>query len=385
MIRVAIIGTGAIADTHIAAYKQFSPRCQIVALVDVLPEKAYLKAQKHGLSVPVFSNCEELLESVEFDAASVCVPPFAHAEVAVALLKAGKHVLLEKPMATSLEECDAIVEAAKASGAYLSVVSQNRFKHSVMKLKRLLDSGILGKVLHAQVDSFWWRGNNYYELWWRGTWENEGGGCTINHSVHHIDILLWLIGMPVEVQAVIANLNHTNSEVEDFSTAVLFYQDGRIAQITASLIHHGEDQQLVFQTERAKVAIPWQVKAFRSRPNGFPEDDPDTVAMIQQFYDQLPLLPTEGHTAQIDNFISTIEGKDVLIVDGEQGRRTIELITAIYWAAHITAPVKLPITKECPFYTKDGILRNAKRFHKKIRSVQTLDDEHISFGRDLGR
>jgi UDP-N-acetyl-2-amino-2-deoxyglucuronate dehydrogenase len=385
MLKIALLGAGAVADAHIQAYLKFSDRARLVALVDLFPDKAQAKAAKYSLDARIFGSLQELLAWGQFDAASVCLPPFEHAPATIALLQAGKHVLTEKPMATCLQECDAMIDAARASGRVLSVVAQNRFKTPIMKLKRVLESGLVGRILHAQVDSFWWRGSRYYDLWWRGTWEKEGGGCTLNHAVHHIDLFQWLMGMPAELQAVTANLSHDNSEVEDFAAAILTYPDGRIGQITASLVHHGEEQQLVFQTQRAKVAVPWQVKASRQKDNGFPEDDPELGGQIQQLYDQLPALAHEGHDGQIGNFLDAIEGRAPLLVDGEQGRRTLELITAIYQAGHLGQRVTLPLSPESPFYTREGILRHARRFHQKIRSIDQFQTNEITFGRDLGR
>lgn len=380
MIKIAILGAGAIADTHIQACLRLRDRCQIVAVADLYPEKAVEKVAKHGLTATVGRDHAELLARVDFDAVSVCLPPFAHAEASLELLRAGKHVLVEKPMATCLHECDAMLEAARACGAILSVVAQNRFKTPMMKLKRVLESGLLGKVLHAQVDSFWWRGSDYYDLWWRGTWAKEGGGCTMNHAVHHIDIFQWLIGLPTEVQAVSLNLAHENSEVEDFSTAILRYANGSVGQITASLVHHGEEQQLVFQGERAKVAVPWQVKAMRQRENGFPDDDAAVVAEIQRFHDQLPALSCEGHDGQLANFLDAIEARAPLLVDGEQGRRTLELITAIYQSSHLAQRVALPLGKTDPFYTRAGVLEHARHFHEKSRSIENFAANEITLG-----
>ena len=149
-----------------------------------------------------------MLADTTVQLAAVCLPPFVHAPATVDLLDAGVNVLLEKPMAPTLAECDAILAAAGRSGQLLSVVAQNRYKTPMMKLKQVLDSGMIGRILHAQVDSFWWRGSRYYDLWWRGTWAKEGGGCTMNHAVHHIDLFQWMMGMPDEVQAVVTNLNH---------------------------------------------------------------------------------------------------------------------------------------------------------------------------------
>ncbi|HAK93624.1 MAG TPA: oxidoreductase, partial [Planctomycetes bacterium] len=192
MHRIAIVGAGAIADSHIQAYARCGAPCTIAALVDLYPEKARAKAAKHGLDAAVFKSCDELLAAGGCDAASVCLPPFEHAAASIALLRAGVHVLVEKPMAVSLEECDGMLAAAAESGAVLSVVAQNRFTTPMVKLKRVLEAGLIGRLLHARADSFWWRGGNYYDLWWRGTWEREGGGCTMNHAVHHVDLFLWL-------------------------------------------------------------------------------------------------------------------------------------------------------------------------------------------------
>lgn len=383
MQRIAILGAGAISDSHITAYLKFADQARIVAVVDLFPDKAAEKIAKHGLQAKVFKDCDELLEGCDFEAASICLPPFEHAPAAVALLRAGKHVLSEKPMATCLEECDQMLDAARAGQRLLGVVAQNRYKTPMVKLKRVLESGLPGKILHAQIDSFWWRGGNYYDLWWRGTWAKEGGGCTMNHAVHQIDLFLWMMGLPAEVLSVSLNLAHENSEVEDFSASVLTYANGSVGQITASLVHHGEEQQLVFQGERAKVAVPWQVKAGTQKQNGFPEDNPALAAEIQAFYDRLPAVPQEGHDGQIADFLAAIAGRGPLLVDGEQGRRTLELITAIYQSAHLGQRVRLPLACEAPLYSREGVLRHVRHFHEKTRSVENFANNEITLGRNV--
>lgn len=384
MIKVAIVGTGAISDSHIRAYLRFPDRCRIVALADLQVEKAAAKAAQHGLTVPVFKTARNLLGGVDFDLASICLPPFEHEPASVALLESGKHVLVEKPMAPSLAECDAMVEAARRAGRLLSVVAQNRFKTAVQRLKRVIESGILGRILHAQADSYWWRGSRYYDLWWRGTWEKEGGGCTINHAVHQLDLFIWMRGLPGQVHAFIANLNHDNSEVEDFATALLVYADGGVGQVTASLVHHGEEQQLVFQGEHARVGIPWRVQASRQRDNGFPEDNAQLAAEIQALHESVPALEFEGHDGQIRNLLSAVEGSEPLLIDGTEGRRPIELISAMYQSAHLSAKVEIPLVHSAPFYTRQGALKHAHRFHQKTRSIENFSDNRITFGRDYG-
>ncbi len=385
MLKVAILGTGAISDSHLQAYEKFSDRCQVVAVVDLYPAKAAEKVAKHRLRARIYRDYQELLAKEAFEVVSVCLPPFAHAPATVDLLRAGKHVLVEKPMATCLEECDAMIAAAEASGCRLSVVAQNRFKTPVMKLRSILGSGVLGRIRHAQVDSFWWRGANYYDLWWRGTWEKEGGGCTMNHAVHHLDLFQWLMGLPNEVQAVTLNLAHENSETEDFMTAVLRYEAGAVGQITASLVHHGEEQQLVFQCDRARVSVPWQVKAVVAKENGFPEDNVALLVELQTRYDQLPALPFEGHEGQIANFLGAIEGREPLLIDGQEGRKPLELISAIYQSSHFGQKVRLPLQPTDPFYTREGILKHARHFHEKSRSVENFASSEITLGRNYGK
>lgn len=382
MIKVAIIGTGAIANNHIEAYQRFQERCRIVALADIYPEKAAEKANKFGLEAAIFADYQEMLESESFDLVSICVPPFGHAAAAVDALNAGRHVLLEKPMATSLDECDQMLAAAEKNNRLLSIVAQNRFTTAMRKLKQILDAGVIGEIIHGQVDSFWWRGDNYYDLWWRGTWEKEGGGCTMNHAVHHIDLFQWMMGMPEEVQAVTTNLAHRNSEVEDFSTTVLRYADGRLGQVTASLVHHGEEQQIVFQGERAMVKIPWKVRASRQMENGFPESNPELEAEINAQFENLPPVDYTGHTGQIDNVMGAIEGEQTLLIDGGEGRKTLELVMAIYQSGSTGKKVALPLTSADPFYTQAGVLANAPHFYEKTRSVENFETDQITLGRD---
>ena len=380
MIRVAIIGAGGIADTHIEAFQKFPGRCEIVALVDVYPDKAAQKLTKYNLNARVFGDHHALLNDVQFDLGVICAPPFTHAPTAIDLLNTGKHVLVEKPMATCLAECDQMIAAARANKRLLAVVAQNRFRTPMMKLKRIVESGIAGKIVHGQVDSFWWRGSNYYDLWWRGTWEKEGGGCTLNHAVHQIDLFHWMMGMPQSLHAIVANVAHINSEVEDFSTTVLFYENGAIGQVNASLLHHGEPQQFVLQGECATIRVPWHVKASCQRDNGFPDENPALEADIRAMYERLPELPHELHAGQIANVLAAIEGAEELLIDGVAGRNTIELVTAIYTSGFSGQRVALPLAPDNPFYTREGILVHAKRFHQKTKSVENFADSTIIVG-----
>ncbi|MGG1552793.1 Gfo/Idh/MocA family protein [Paenibacillus ferrarius] len=383
MLKIAIIGAGAISNAHIEGYLQFKDRCSIVAISDVYTDKAEEKVKKYGLDAKVVSDYKELLQG-DIDLVSVCTPPYLHAEIAVDFLYAGSHVIIEKPMAASLKECDEINEAARKTGKIVSVIAQNRFRNPMMKLKAVLDSGLAGKIVHAQVDSHWWRGHCYYDLWWRGTWEKEGGGPTLNHAVHHIDALLWMRGRPSEVQAFMSNVAHDNAEIEDLSIAMLRYQDGTLGQVTSSVVHHGEEQQIIFQGLDARISAPWKLKASLSASNGFPEPHAELETTIQQYYDHLPNLPYEGHTAQVDNVLTAIETGAPVLIDGHSGRDTLELITSIYKSASTGECVKLPLEPDDPFYTCEGVLKHATHFYEKNSHVENFTDTAITTGRFAG-
>lgn len=381
MIKVAIIGTGGIASAHLEAYvRSFEGRCQVVALCDIYQEKAAQYKEKYQLDCKVVQDYRELLEN-DIDLVSICTPPYTHAQIAIDFLRTGKHVLVEKPMSSSLEECDRMLEAASESKRILSVIGQNRFMDPIMKLKHTLDTGIIGKIVHAQVDSHWWRGHSYYDLWWRGTWEKEGGGCTLNHAVHHIDMLQWMMGMPESVHAVMSNTSHDNAEVEDLSIAILSYDNGSLAQVTSSVVHHGEEQQLIFQGEKARISAPWKVYASASKENGFPTRDTAFEEELENTYNSFSKLPYTGHAGQINDVLTAIESGSLrVLIDGHDGRKTLELITAIYEAAVTGKNVSLPLSKDSLFYSRSGLLADAPHFHEKSSSLVDFSDNEITLG-----
>ena len=374
MIRIAIVGTGNIAHAHMEAYRTLADRCEVVALVDIIPGKAERFMNEFGLQCDTYENHEDILGRTDIDLVDVCTPPYVHASISINSLRSGKNVVCEKPMAASLEECDAMIKARDESGKLLSIIAQNRFRKGIRDLKALLDSNIAGPVRHAQVDSFWWRGHCYYDLWWRGTWEKEGGGCTLNHAVHHIDMLCWMMGLPDKVTSVLANTAHDNAEVEDLSVTILQYPNA-LAQLTASVVHHGEEQKLIFQCEKAKISAPFTCHASLPLNNGFPKRNEELENEISEYVNNLPALKYEGHTGQLENVISALENNTQPAIGAEDGRRTIELITAIYLSGSLGQSVEMPLTKDCPFYTVDEIMKNTPHFYEKTASVTELNGE----------
>jgi predicted dehydrogenase len=192
-----------------------------------------------------------------------------------------------------------------------------------------------------------------------------------------------MMGMPDEVFAMMSNTAHDNSEVEDLSIALLRYPNESLAQITSSVVHHGEEQQLIIQGEKARLSIPWKIKASIPLENGFPQENVELEQKIQALYEQLPDIPHSGHTGQIDNILSAIENGTNPLIDGCESRKMIELITAIYASASTGRIIRLPVQKSNPFYTKEGILENVRYFFKKTKSIDNFASNTITLGRHL--
>ncbi len=376
MLQVMIVGAGGIAPAHIEGYLAFPDIVNITVIANPTLSRAQGLIEKYKLKAIPITHFEELLSQV--DIISICSPPGTHREIAVKALDAGKHVLLEKPMASSLEDCDAINKASEMGRGKLSVVAQSRFISSIANTMRIIHGEKYGNLLFSQINSFWYRGQSYYDLYWRGVWDIEGGGCTLNHGVHHIDLLLWAKGMPREIISVMSNLNHHNSEEEDISLSILKYPDGTMAQINCSLLHHGEDQKLSFQMEKAGISIPFDIKSNTSRSNGFPEDDQETIDNVKKDFDSLPTLKYEHHIGQIENFLRSIVTDSPVLIDGREGRKAIELITGIYKSAFTSQAVSFPISKDDPHYSYKGRIKKAVRYHKKTKEIRAFEDTSIT-------
>ena len=383
MLGVAVLGAGDIANTHIEAFCQLKNRCRIIALADVNIRKAEEKKEKYALDCDVTDDYRSLLEREDIQIVSICLPPALHCRAAVEFLDRGKHVLCEKPMAVSLEECDQMLKSAEKGHARLGIVAQNRFKQDVMKTKKLIDQRALGRLLYAQANSLWWRGDHYYDLCWRGTWEKEGGGCTFIHAVHHIDLFLWMMGEVESLQAMVDNQNHSGSEVEDVSMCMVRFKSGAAGTLVSSLLHHGEKQNLFIDGVKGSIEIPYYLSVSKQLQNGYPVCDEDVCRQLEEQYEAIPDLKYTGHTGQIEDFVAAVEQDREPLVSGKDGRLTMEFITAVYQSAFLGCRVNFPMTEADPFYSKEGILKHTVKFHEKTKSVDSFADIGISVGGTL--
>ncbi|GAA2976434.1 putative dehydrogenase [Microbacterium terrae] len=251
-LRCVIVGTGAIAQAHadaIAAY----PHAELVAVTDLSRESAERFAAAHGAPA-VYDDLDELLATAKPDVVHVCTPPGAHPAQTIAAFAAGAHVIVEKPPAPSLDELDQMRSAAADAGKQLAVVFQQRTGTAAAHVKRLLDSGAFGKPLIAQCQTLWFRDPAYFAVPWRGKWETEGGGPTLGHAIHQIDLLAYLLGDWESVQAQLWRLAR-ETQTEDASTATVTFANGAVASVVTSAVSPREVSVIRIDTERATITV----------------------------------------------------------------------------------------------------------------------------------
>lgn len=353
--RVAIVGHGAVAHIHAHALMAMQ-EADLVAVVGRTRERAEPFAQEFGTEA--FANVATAVESAAVDFVVIATPHPTHAEVAVAAARAGAHALIEKPLATSLSDCDRILGAAEIAGTIVGVVSQRRFLEPVVRMKAAIDRGLIGKPVLTSVSLLGWRDPQYYESDpWRGTWDGEGGGLLVNQAVHHLDLMLWLAGPFDEVFGYWANLNHPDIEVDDTAVAVLRATNGSLASIVASnsqhpgiharIVVHGESgTTLGVQTDGGSMFVAgssqmqdapynhvWTIPGDEELVSGWKRDD------HEEFWSGDPIL--RYHKLVLRDFVASTRSGGQPAVPGAEGRHCVELIQAIYTSNEKRIPVRL--------------------------------------------
>lgn len=235
-LRFALIGCGRIAPKHAESLMAL-PEARLVGVCDIVDERRHEFAHKYSDNLPnlvrCYSDYHEVLACADIDAVSIATPSGLHAEIGIAAARAGKHVLVEKPMAMTLSQADALIEACRSAGVKLGVIHQNRFNASVKTLRQALEAGRFGQLTHGQATVRWNRNDDYYrQAPWRGTREQDGG-VLMNQSIHNIDLLQWMLG-PADTVFGFTHRAMRPIEMEDVGAAVLKFRNGAIGVIEAA-------------------------------------------------------------------------------------------------------------------------------------------------------
>ncbi len=314
-------------------------------------------------STKAWSDISTMVNENNTDLVIVCNAHPFHIGPAIAAARAGSHVLVEKPLASDLNDCDEIIKICKEENVRLGVISQRRWYEPVRRIKDAIDSGKLGKPALATVTLLGWRDKDYYDSGaWRGFWKTEGGGVLVNQSPHQLDILLWYMGEIDEVFGIWRNLNHPYIEVDDTAIAIVKFRSGAIGNILVSNsqkpglfgnIHvHGDNGASAgVQTDGGAMFLPG--KSGIAAP---PVNDLWTVPGEENLLKEWIKTDTEIFNNcdpairylqyQIEDFIDAAKNNRQPAITGEDGRRVVELFSAIYKSTRDNLPVKFPLNPE---------------------------------------
>ncbi len=328
--RAAIIGTGNIASSHIRALHALKERVEVVAAVDIVRDRVEEYSKKNDIP-HFYTDTAEMLEKEQPDLVHIATPPNIHYNLIIQSLQAGASVLCEKPLCTSLAELDHIAAVEQQTGKYCSSVFQWRFGSRGQHFKQLIQEGVLGRPLVGICQTTWFRNAAYYEVPWRGKWSTEGGGPTMGHGIHAMDLFLWLLGGWDEVSAFTGTLDRA-IEVEDVSLAMVRFKNRALGSIVNSVLSPREETYFRFDFQKASVELTglygYSNKNWRfTQPNG-QEDE-----AVQARWEELTLDLPSSHTAQLSQLLDSLDQHKRPLSSTPDVRPTLEFLTAIYKSA----------------------------------------------------
>jgi predicted dehydrogenase len=358
-VRTGLVGCGKVGQIHAAALRAL-PESDFVGVCDSAPERAAAFAARYG--VRPCADVGALLHAGA-EAVLIATPHPLHAEPAVRAAEAGAHVLVEKPLAATLADCDAMLAAAARTGVKLGVISQRRCYEPVRRLKAAIDAGKIGRPVLGVFQMFSWRDQAYYESDpWRGRWATEGGGVLVNQSPHQLDLLHWFLGDIEEISGCWANLNHPYVEVEDTALAIIRFKGGGLGSVVTSLaqrpglftrvhVHGSNGASVGVETDRgatfvagvSSIAEPplndlWTVPGEEHLLAQFQAEDRARFAAVD--------ATTHYHALQIQDFLQAILEDRPPLVTGRDGRVVVEMFTAVYRSQRERRPIPFPLAAE---------------------------------------
>ena len=340
-LNFALVGCGVIAPCHARCISELE-NARLTAVCDIVGAKAQKLAETYPADVYV--NYHELIHREDIDIVNVLTPSGLHAEMGIAAAKAGKHVIVEKPMDVSLAKADALIEACRQAGVKLCCISQHRFDFAMQDLKQAIASGKLGRLNFCGSYTQWYRSQNYYDSGdWRGTWALDGGGALMNQSIHYVDMLQYVMGPVEEVCAHTAALAHVRIEVEDIAVATVKFRSGAVGVIEGmTLAYPGFCARLeVFGADGGVIIENDQIKDWHLR-SGEKNDRPPAEAHLIVGTTSADIWH-HSHRRQIADMMQAVWEDREPLSNGPEGRKPLEIILAIYKSARTHKPVKLPL------------------------------------------
>ncbi|MBR5490053.1 MAG: Gfo/Idh/MocA family oxidoreductase [Oscillospiraceae bacterium] len=325
-VKFGIIGCGTIARFHATAIERI-PDAELFGVYDGWRPGAERFITEYPAHI--FESLEEMLSCENIDVVCICTPSGLHTEQAVAAMKAGKNVVVEKPMSLSLADADLLIKTAEETGAKVCVISQFRFSAAVQEVRRALDAGAFGKVVSGSLSMKYFRSHEYYASGgWRGTWAMDGGGCLMNQGIHGIDVFRYLMGEVKSITA-ITKTQTRKIEVEDSAAAILEFKNGAVGTIQGSTTCYpgyprrieicGEEGSVVMEEDSI---LSWDLPIECNLPVG---EGAKNVASSDP-----KAIDVSGHVRQIANLVDAVKNGTELMAPATTGRPPLEVILGIY-------------------------------------------------------
>jgi UDP-N-acetyl-2-amino-2-deoxyglucuronate dehydrogenase len=339
-IRFALVGCGRISANHFDAIAKHADRAELVAVCDIDPKA--LEAAEARTGAPGFRSLDDLLAGSDPDVVILSTPSGLHAEQAVRVASAGRHVMTEKPMATRWRDGKRMVAACDQAGVHLFVVKQNRRNATLQLLKRAVSRGRFGRIYMVNINVFWNRPQSYYDsAGWRGTWEFDGGAF-MNQASHYVDLLDWLIGPVESVQAYTATLER-NIQVEDTGVVSIRWRTGALGSMNVTMLTYPRNFEgsITIIGEKGTVRVGGMA-VNRIDHWEFAEPDADDELVQQASYETTSVYGF-GHPGYYDNVIKSLRGEAAPDTDGREGLQSLEILIATYLSARDGRRVALPL------------------------------------------
>ena len=347
-MKYALIGCGRISPNHLEA--AINNHLEIAGVCDIIPENINKLLQKLEINVNTYKkyiNYKEMLEKEKPELVAIATESGKHAQIALDCLDAGANVIIEKPIALSLEDADKIIEKSKEKGLVVCANHQNRFNKSIQKIRQAVEKGQFGKMLYGTAHIRWNRGPDYYsQAQWRGTWKQDGG-VLMNQCIHNIDLLRWMLGDEVEeVQAYTDNINHEYIQAEDLGLAIVKFKNGSYGIIEGTTNVYPKNLEETLYLFGQKGTVKAGGKSVNIIEKWIFQDDKDDPEEVKKNNSEMPEnVYGFGHTPLYKDVINAIQTHTKPLVDAEAGRRALELVLAIYKSSAEGKPVKLPLDK----------------------------------------
>lgn len=340
----AVVGTGMIAGYHAQAIAQ-TPGAKLVGVVSRSPDKGPAFAAKHGIPV-VTTTMEAMVARPDVHVINVTTPSGGHLEPALTAIRAGKHVVVEKPLEITPARCDQITSAAEKHGVKVAAIFQGRFGAGAQTVKAALAAGRFGRLVLASAYVKWHRTVEYYKTPWKGTWDLDGGGALMNQAIHGVDLLQWFAGLPTEVSGRIARRVHTGIQADDTTVATLNFPGGALGTIEATTAAWpGWSRRIELCGEHGSVCLEDDYIAKWDFVKAEPGDDAIRNARRDDALGSGAGVPggisLTGHLRQIADLVAAVRENRAPAIDGREGRKAVALVHAIYESARAGQPVRV--------------------------------------------